>query len=94
MQMKRIGLVNILPEPTTTSATTRIAKLATTNAPITVGLTRLPMTAYGVASLLSAGEKFSNARVFRMRQHVMRIAGGCDLGARFRIGKKRSWRRW
>ena len=27
-------------------ATTRIAKLATTNAPITAGLTRLPMTAY------------------------------------------------
>jgi hypothetical protein len=22
-----------------------------------------------------------------MRQHVMRIAAGCDLGARFRIGK-------
>src|ERR1700756_4668491 len=85
MQMKRIGLVTILPEPTTTSATTRIAKLATTNAPITVGLIRLPMTAYGVASLLSAGEKFSHARVFRMRQHV--IAAGCDLGARFRIGK-------
>jgi hypothetical protein len=45
------------------------------------------MTAYGIASLLSAGEKFSRARVFRMRQHVMRIAAGCDLGARFRIGK-------
>jgi hypothetical protein len=23
-----------------------------------------------------------------MRQHVMRIAAGCDLGARFRVGKK------
>src|SRR6201993_3025118 len=88
MQMKRIGLVNSLPEPTTTSATIKIAKLATTNAPITVGLTRLPMTAYGVASLLSANEKFSHVRVFRMRQHVMRIAAGCDLGARFRVEKK------
>ena len=45
MQMKRIGRVKIRPEPTTIKATTRIAKLATTNAPITVGLTRLLMTA-------------------------------------------------
>ena len=46
MQMKVTGLVNMRPEPTTIRATTRIAKLATTNAPITAGLTRLPMTAY------------------------------------------------
>ena len=46
MQMKRTGLVNMRPEPTTIRATTRIAKLATTNAPITAGLTRLLMTAY------------------------------------------------
>src|SRR5580698_8542406 len=84
MQMNRVGLLNILPEPTTIRAIIRIAKLATTNAPITAGLTRLPMTAYRIASLLSASEKISHSRIFRMRKHVMRIAGR-DLNARFRV---------
>jgi hypothetical protein len=50
--------LKILPEPTTTSATTRIAVLATTNAPITAGLTRLLMAAYLVASFLFVRRNF------------------------------------
>jgi hypothetical protein len=56
MQMKRTGLVNKRPEPTTIRATIRIAKLATTNAPITDGLTRLLMAAYWVAFFPVCGE--------------------------------------
>ncbi len=60
MQMKVIGLVKIQPEPTTIRATTRIAKLATTNAPIAAGLTRLLMAGYWSPPFLSGQRNSRN----------------------------------
>src|SRR5579875_425881 len=74
------------PEPTTPTATIRIARLQTTNAPIAVGLIRLAMTAACCASLLSAGKESTDASVRGMSQHLVRIAGG-DLGTGFGVQK-------
>src|SRR5271165_956678 len=68
------GFWNILPDPTTTIAATRSAKLPTTNTPIAVGLNRLDMILSWL-SLLGASQKLANFRILGICEQLFRITG-------------------